>query len=422
MLGLDYERILKDDINESGAADLSAHFLRRCTYLSRGFIGLVTTDRISSGATERFGLGHALGRSWTITRAVRKMTWPGEAQTEISLLWLAKYWSGLVVLDGESVSEVSSNLRVDLRGEPAPSRGFSVVVSLGFYVYGEGFVLSNDERRTFLESGDSASYIRPYMSAADFASDPRIRARRWVIDLNEFDSEEEAQEAAPDLMDHLGRTVKPVRDSLTGQIHEDRYWRYWDLRPALHAELKPGRSVIAWPRLSAYTSFAVLDANQVFADSMIVMVCDDFEILGVLLSGVHQIWKLRYQNDRGTRSGYVIDRCFGTFPVDWDKPIGNSKLSSLTSDYASLRTRWMIDNDAGLTKFYAWFHRPSSEEVWENARHLRQSVDIEVLGSLGISADGWHLSPETTRVGQRLLPPTHVQLRVLQDLLDLANE
>lgn len=420
-LGTAYEQALKSDIDLRGAADMSAHFIRRCVILSSGVVGVVGSDSIRFGDSRELGLGIAVEWGWQIWRAERKRTWPGEAAVTITLVWLASGWSGPGTLDGTEVSAISDSLEIGLRNEPPNSLEHPVVCSLGSSLYGKGFVLHGDE--AFLVESES-NYVRPYMSAADFTSTPAITARRVVIDLNDFETEQGAEEHAPQLVDHLRATVAVQREGLKGQIHEHRFWRYWDLRPDLYWGLREEEcsQVIAWPRLSSFTSYAMVDSDQVFADSMIVLLRDDYAVLGMLTSSLHLLWKLRYQTDRHNDSMYVVSRCFSTFPFPWDALAEARGLDGAAREYASVRSSWLSSRNRGLTKFYKWLHAGGSSDEWERVRQLREEIDLASLELLGIDPPAWSLDVRDTRIGPRLLPDERAQESVLQALIDRTYE
>ena len=76
---LDWLKTLHEDAH--GNADLVAHFFRRAFGLLRdsGCSGLIATNTIGQGDTRASGLGAILHEGGTISRAVKRLKWPGEA-------------------------------------------------------------------------------------------------------------------------------------------------------------------------------------------------------------------------------------------------------------------------------------------------------------------------------------------------------
>ena len=67
--------------------------------------------------------------------------------------------------------------------------------------------------------------IRPYLNGDDINTQLRQATRRWVIDFGTMSRAEAAQ--YQDCFDILTRLVKPYRDTLTKQVHESDYWKFW---------------------------------------------------------------------------------------------------------------------------------------------------------------------------------------------------
>ena len=102
--GGDYEALLKLQLNNvRGAADLSAHFLRRSFTLMRpgGVFGLLSTDRIAEGDTEVIGLRAIRALGGAIIRARRRFPWPGTAATWVAMTHVIRgTWRSGCFLDG----------------------------------------------------------------------------------------------------------------------------------------------------------------------------------------------------------------------------------------------------------------------------------------------------------------------------------
>jgi hypothetical protein len=75
-----------------GNSDLVAHFFRRTFVLLRkkGTLGLIATKTIGQGDTRETGLEYILANGGAITRAIRRVRWPGEAAVMVSILHVAK--------------------------------------------------------------------------------------------------------------------------------------------------------------------------------------------------------------------------------------------------------------------------------------------------------------------------------------------
>ena len=422
-LGTTYESALKWDTPlVRGAADLSAHFVRRAFRLlkAEGVAGLIATDRISHGDTRAFGLDPVIQGNGTIIQATPHSEWPGEAANYIAQFHFARgKWSGRVELDGRRVHAIGSALREMSETSPVAPRqlqSLPVYASLGVGVYGEGFVLASPHALGKL-SAVELGRIRPYLIAADLARQPRQQASRFVIDLSNVETYEELDEY-PVLKRHLEATVRPIRESLTGQIHESRFWRFWDARPQLERALAELSSAICVPRLSKVLPFALVTSDQVFADSLVVFAAEDVETLGFLQSSIHARWVEEFMSLRGDRAAYVVSSCLRTLVF----PTASEKLSDAAGEFETTRQAVLAELNAGFTATYNEFHSPGSMgDGIKSLRGKQVGLDYAVAGAYGwddLELDhGFH----ETRQGVRFTIGPSARAEVLSRLVELNH-
>ncbi|MEI7547929.1 MAG: DNA methyltransferase, partial [Actinomycetota bacterium] len=389
VLGVVYEAMLKVVLEgDKGAADLSAHFLRRAASISRreGTIGLITTDRISQGDTAQLGLARLLERGAEIYRAWSSQPWPGEANVMIARPYIFNgRWKGQRKLDGFLCQEIGSALRPNAGGfERLPEAlvGTDLVVSTGTSVYGEGFVLTPDDVQSMALTADELARLSPYLIASDLTGTPDLRAQRRVINFTDVDREGELSKY-PTLLQHLRATVKPMRDSLRGQIHQPHYWKFWDLRPELYTALRELELVIVCPRVSQSINFARVPSGQVFGDRVVVFASDDLGLLAVLQSVVHQVWIEHFRTDMGKAPTYVVSRCFRTFPLP--HYVNDDRVRAAGGEYELVREAAMQEFALGLTKIQGMVSTPGIKHpLIESLRAAQVELD-----SAAAQAYGW---------------------------------
>ncbi|MGC1862460.1 MAG: DNA methyltransferase [Methylocystis sp.] len=108
--------------NSHGNADLVAHFFRRSFTLLRrgGCLGLIATNTIRQGDTRSSALEPILGGAGCITRASRRVKWPGEAAVVVSVIHIINGPASQPILDGRSVRRISAYLvEGEFDGSPA---------------------------------------------------------------------------------------------------------------------------------------------------------------------------------------------------------------------------------------------------------------------------------------------------------------
>jgi len=424
-LGPTYEASLKlDHGGLVGAADLCAHFFRRSASLlgQSGFLGLLATDRIADGDTRKLGLDLCVGAlSMRITRAWRQVDWPGDAQTQIAKVFAARGpWSGPLYLDGGIVESISTSLVDSESGDHdlEPSVLTAVrIASLGTGIYGEGFVVPLDWKPQGISSAE-LQRVRPYLTAADLGGSIGQLATRAVIDMSGVETEADLS-AFPILHEHLVRLVKPVRDGLTGQIHEHRYWRFWDQRPELDSWLSKHDRAIAIPRLSKYFPCVWVSTDQVFADSVVIVASEEEGEFGLLQSIVHASWVERFMNLRDKRAAYVVGRCFRTFPA----AEGVSSLAEAALVFDQVRSSTLLERSVGLTAFYNKYHDPSCREGdIEATRGAQVALDEAAVRLYGLESLALDHGFHETRQGPRFTASANARRLIVSRVLELNQE
>src|SRR5690606_26035144 len=84
--------------------------------------------------------------------------------------------------------------------------------------------------------------------------------------------------------------VKPYRESLTGQIHQDCFWKFWDLRPKLVEELEKRETILASAITSKYLSFRFVSARFILNKRTKLYFFDSWGEFASLQSSLHAVW------------------------------------------------------------------------------------------------------------------------------------
>lgn len=258
-LGLTYQEYLKYVRNGAvGSPDLCAYFFLRAFELLKpgGHLGLLATKSIAETGSRVVCLDQIIGLGGTIHRAYSMFSWPGNAAVVVSIVWVAKgAWRGASVLDGRTVQAINGALEEDFQiPRPVKLKALKGRFSQGQDIMGRGFELTAEERDAILaEDPKCAEVIFPLFNGQDLNTMPRLEPYRWVIYFRDW-PEEKARRYRP-AFHRLERLVKPYRDALTGQIHQDCYWKFWDLRPQLISELESRKEILASAITSKYLSF-----------------------------------------------------------------------------------------------------------------------------------------------------------------------
>ena len=114
--------LMNNHADSHGNADLVAHFFRRGFILLRdgGCLGFIATNTIRQGDTRSSGLAPILRANGRISRAVRRLRWPGDAAVVVSVVHIDKNLARIPQLDEHVADCISCYLlNSNYNDEPA---------------------------------------------------------------------------------------------------------------------------------------------------------------------------------------------------------------------------------------------------------------------------------------------------------------
>jgi hypothetical protein len=428
-----------------GNADLIAHFFRRAFVLLRdgGAFGLIATNTIGQGDTRASGLGPILLQGGTISRAVKRLKWPGEAAVVVSVVHIAKDHVNSFILNGTPVSRISAYLvEGDMDNPPASlvaneAKGFSAsfLLGMGFTfddnaaAKGEAESIS-DMERLIARHSSNADRIKPYIGGEEINNSPTHAHHRYAIDFFDFPLRREttpkrwsdmtererrrcrtvgivpldyADPVAadwPDLLAIVEARVKPARDPQNRKALRERWWQYAEKRPGLYRAIRSLERVIAMSRISPHLSFCLTESARVYSIECNVFAFSSASPFAVLQSRAHEIWARFFSSSMKDDLRYAPSDCFETFPF----PPGyasDASLEAVGQAYHDHRADLMVKAGEGMTKTYNRFHKESEHgAAIETLRDLHDRMDRTVL-----RAYGWNDLADTLRP-QFLTPET----------------
>lgn len=368
-----------------GSADLVAYFFLNATKAAKSF-GYLATNTIAQGDTSEVGLTQIVDDDWTIHQAVSSVTWPGEATLEIAKVWAtAKQWRGAHLLDHRRVVGVDEMLypvsrsgwRKQRLAENA-DRSFQ-----GSIVLGLGFTMSPEAAQELIEEDlRNADVLFPYLGGEDLNRSPTHTAPRWII--NFCDWSEERARTYPDCFAIVEKKVKPERVIKRGKPYETArrfWWQHLAQRTGLYRTISPLKRVLALSRVSKVVQPAFVHTRQVLSDATVVFAYDDYFHFGVLTSGFHFRWAVRFASSMRTDTRYTPSDVFETFP----QPTFSESVSAVGEILDTHRSALMIERNIGLTSTYNEVHDPSvrSEEGIRRLRDLHVELDLAVRDAYG---------------------------------------
>jgi hypothetical protein len=368
---------------QKGSADLVAYFFLLASRLGRS-VGLLATNTIAQGDTSEVGLGRLLTAGWVIHQAVSSTRWPGGESLEISKVWMSRSvdWTTAAVLDARPTpSGIDRTLFRTPRSQWEKRRlqenenqSFQ-----GSIVLGMGFVLSPEDAAALINKDPrNRDVLFPYLGGEDLNQSPTHEARRWVI--NFFDWDEARARSYPDCFEIVEALVLPERTKNKRKQRRELWWRYAEAAPKLYRTVRPLERVIAITLVSKAVMPVMVPTGQVFSHKTAVFPFDDYATLGVLSSGFHRRWAMRYSSTLETRLNYSPSDVFETFP----RPASDRAVSAAAYELTEQRSAFMAQNALGLTDTYNLVDDPDCRRPEVIAiRGLHEAVDEAVRDAYG---------------------------------------
>ena len=413
-----------------GSPDLCVYFYLRAFSLLglKGCFGLLATKSIAETGSRVVCLDQIIGMGGTIFCARSRMPWPGNAAVVVSTVWVTRSaWRGRKVLDNRDVSAITGALEGDFEiTRPKRLKALKGWFSQGQDIMGRGFELTAEERAEILAADPKcAEVIFPLFNGQDLNTMPKLEPYRWVIYFRDW-PEERARLYGPAFR-RVEERVKPYRESLTGQIHQDCFWKFWDLRPVLMREVAVHADLLASAIVTKYVTFRKVPTNNIYNTKTKLYFFHRWSEFAVLQSSHHQEWAFW---NCGTLGASTLNYATSFALETWPMPSLDecSELESLGERYHANRESLMQEKSIGLTQLYNRFHDPSDDDVRIAAmRELHLEMDLAVARAYGWDdldlEHGFHkvpYLPENDRV--RFTISERARLEVLRRLSELNRQ
>jgi hypothetical protein len=414
-----------------GTGDLCAYFFLRSHSMCghAGSVGFVATNTIAQGDTRQIGLDQLLARGCTIQRAYTGIKWPGTANLEVSIVFVATgEWKADARLDDAAVPAISSHLTLAEANDadPLPLRKNDSLAIEGVKILGSGFVLTEADAHALIASDKrNADVVKPFLNGEDVNFRPDQSPSRWVINFRDLQLNGPSQASSyPECLRVVEERVKPERlklppDSSWNRAVRERWWQFGLWRPALQTLLKGKDRVLVRSRVSSVHAVCFAPVSYVFSDAVVVFGYDDFSSFGVLQSDLHYAWAERYGSTLETRFRYTKSRCFDTFAFSPNTAI----VERAGNQYWGIRQQVLAKWADGLTASYRRLSDPADTST--EALQLREahaSLNDAVLAAYEWDdlnlGHGFH----ETKQGIRFTISEAARREVLQRLLKLNHD
>lgn len=426
ILGVQYKTYLKTLWPHFGSrADLCVAFFLRVSGLIRegGAAGLIGTDTTSEGDSRVTGPGYLLQNGFPIYRAVKRQKWPGAAAVKICHCHFRRgIWNGVFILDGESVDGIDSAFDAATQlSEPHQLHHSCSMSFTGTKVYGNGFVLSEEQGRLMLAADSIYRHVvKPYYVGREL-NEVHCKPGRYIIDFT--DMSKQTAQGYPLAWSVVDQRVRQKRQSAPEPRMREFFWQFQRPRKELYALLKKRGD--AW--LIAATSDTVAfipveysDENPVvFSHAVNVLALESYGQFAVVQSTLHLAWARRYGSSMKGDMRYTTTDCFETFPF----PNDCSPLVTLGQRYYRLRQETAQTQVIGLTDLYQLLHSQTEDsEPFVRLREAHAEMDRAVASAYGWADLDLGHDFHQTKQGLRFTICEIARREVLARLLKLNHE
>ena len=410
-----------------GSADLVAYFFLHAANIAQS-LGYLATNTIAQGATSKVGLSQLLDSGWTIHRAVSSLPWPGDASLEIAKLWLtSESWNTPAELDSRWVSSIDEMLypssRSGWRKNNLAATDFQSFI--GSYVLNMEFTVTRQQAEDLISTNPrNAEVLFPYLNGEDLNTSPTHSGSRWII--NFFDWSEDRAQSYPECYEIVETLVKPKRTLLlsknysTAKRRAKYWWLYAGDAKNLYRIVRGMDRVLAIARVSKTALPAFVPTRQVFSDQLVIFAYDDWFHFGLLSSGFHSRWAIRYSSSLRTDPRYSPTDVFETFP--------QARFAATVAEAAepldTYRRELMVADHLGLTSLYNRVHDPADRSAdIRKLRELHMALDVTVRDAYGWSElDLSHGFYDVRGAGRRFTFASEAADEILERLLELNRD
>lgn len=430
-LGEAYQEYLKHIRNQvAGSPDFCAFFFLRAKQITAktACFGLIATKSLAETGSRVVSLDQLVAQGCTIYRANANVVWPGKASVVVSIIWLSNMsWKGTYTLNDESCLRITTSLEstIDIP-RPEKLKSLKGRFSQGQDVMGRGFELDEEERSSILKTDpECEKVIFPLYNGSDINNLSVMQPYRWVINFRDWD-EATSRKFAP-AFERVERLVKPYREALTGQIHQECYWKFWDLRPRLLKEFEESDFVFASGVVTKFLSFRRVSTRNVYNHKVKLYFMNDWAEFSALQSSLHQSWAFWACGKLGSSTlSYSTSAALETWPMPlFPSEALRSSVAEAGEIFHAKRDEILRSRSIGLTEFYNSFHEQTCrQEEFLVARQLLVSMDEAVCLAYGWKdVDLGHdfhevpYLPENDRV--RFTISEGARLKLLQRLAEL---
>jgi hypothetical protein len=177
--------------------------------------------------------------------------------------------------------------------------------------------------------------------------------------------------------------VKPERMENNREGYRRYWWQYAEKRHDLYEAIRGLDRVLVVSRVGQALAFAFCNTGSVFAESLVVLSSESFDMFALVQARAHETWARLLASSMKDDLRYTPSDCFETFPFPQNGRT-NESLARVGQEYYEFRAGLMVRNNEGLTETYNRFHDPAERDAnIVRLRELHDEMDRAVLDAYG---------------------------------------
>lgn len=403
--GKTYYEFNKYYYNAGGLADLVVYFLLRNFSLINinGLTTLITTNSISQGDSEKYGLSKILLLNGQINYADKNRKWPGKANVFVSSFSVSKTrkkWFD-IILNNKKVQSISSNLEEGSERKITYKLGKNASKCfVGTYVLGDGFLITSAEKNAIISKNPQyKTVIFPFLGGHELNNSTELNPTEFIINFH--DKNESEAQIFHECFEIIYQKVKPIRDKVNRDAYRKYWWQFAEKRIELYSILKESKFCFIVTKTGKYFNFLKAPINIIFDQSLTVIPSNDFKLFPIIQSTIHELWFTNFGSTLKTDRRYSPAEAFETFPFPIKIELREEcLLETIGERYHEYRKHLMFETMSGLTKTYNLFHskelrvttpeeklldeKPFEKQFGKEAAHLRKHL-IKTPGTISFN-------------------------------------
>jgi hypothetical protein len=162
------------------------------------------------------------------------------------------------------------------------------------------------------------------------------------------------------------------------------WWQFGEKRPAMRKALEGLECYFALPKIAKWVMFTPVNINILPCEANMVIASDDFLMLGILTSQIHQLWVRAQRSTLEDRTRYTNTTCFETFPFPQNvKADLAQKIRNKAKELHQYRAEQIETKQWSITKLYNEYFYESASQLFK----LHAQLDRLVMEAYGFTKE-----------------------------------